>query len=246
MLLFLHFSTDLDLVCFSGRAKFGSLNFVPSVASNFFFLTSRKLFHMKFAIFDVARCRMSATSLTFLLILRIQFACSWCNVGQASAFWLSRTIYLRHGHQQVTCNLTVTVPCLVNLIDLLHIYMPMVMRRLIVGEIPWKYDLTCALLVHYDWPILQFYFSYRNICRRQEQTWQKSLLLNSSHLYGMLYTKFHEAVCNHMQLYAVIKVWNHISRLEKFTSSRTCWCESFLGEFIVQGNNEISAVYEFI
>ena len=38
---------------------------VPSGASNFYFLTSRKLYHMKFAIFDVARCRMSATSLTF-------------------------------------------------------------------------------------------------------------------------------------------------------------------------------------
>ena len=36
-------------------------------ASNVYFLTSRKLYHMKFAIFDVARCRMSATSLTFLL-----------------------------------------------------------------------------------------------------------------------------------------------------------------------------------
>ena len=35
-------------------------------ASNFNFLTSRKLDHMKFAICDVARCRMSATSLTFL------------------------------------------------------------------------------------------------------------------------------------------------------------------------------------
>ena len=42
--------------------------YVPSGASYFFFfLTSRKLFHMKFAIFDVARCRMSATSLTYLL-----------------------------------------------------------------------------------------------------------------------------------------------------------------------------------
>ena len=63
----------------SGRAKFGSLNFVPSVASNF--LTSRKLFHMKFAIFDVARCRMSATSLTFLLFclspLIIDFFQDW-------------------------------------------------------------------------------------------------------------------------------------------------------------------------
>ena len=39
---------------------------VPSRASNVYFLTSRKLYHMKFAIFDVARCRMSATSLTFL------------------------------------------------------------------------------------------------------------------------------------------------------------------------------------
>ena len=41
--------------------------YVPSGASYFYFLTSRKLYHMKFAIFDVARCRMSATSLTFLL-----------------------------------------------------------------------------------------------------------------------------------------------------------------------------------
>ena len=45
---------------------------VPSGASNFYFLTSttcsRKLYHMKFAIFDVARCRMSATSLTFWLV----------------------------------------------------------------------------------------------------------------------------------------------------------------------------------
>ena len=40
---------------------------VPSGASNFYFLTSRKLYHMKFVIFDVARCRMSATSLTFWL-----------------------------------------------------------------------------------------------------------------------------------------------------------------------------------
>ena len=39
--------------------------YVPSGASYFYFLTSRKLYHMKFAIFDVARCRMSATSLTF-------------------------------------------------------------------------------------------------------------------------------------------------------------------------------------
>ena len=39
----------------------------PFWGINFFFLTSRKLYHMKFAIFDVARCRMSATSLTFLL-----------------------------------------------------------------------------------------------------------------------------------------------------------------------------------
>ena len=33
--------------------------YVPSGASYFYFLTSRKLYHMKFAIFDVARCRMS-------------------------------------------------------------------------------------------------------------------------------------------------------------------------------------------
>ena len=56
---------------------------VPSGASNLYFshsnffifspfpghqmfITSRKLYHMKFAIFDVARCQMSATSLTFL------------------------------------------------------------------------------------------------------------------------------------------------------------------------------------
>ena len=39
--------------------------YVPSGVSYFSFLTSRKLYHMKFAIFDVARCRMSATSLTF-------------------------------------------------------------------------------------------------------------------------------------------------------------------------------------
>ena len=46
---------------------------VPSGASNFYFLTSRKLYHMKFAIFDVARCRMSATSLTFWLIFLVKF-----------------------------------------------------------------------------------------------------------------------------------------------------------------------------
>ena len=44
---------------------------VPSGASNVYFLTSRILYHMKFAIFDVARCRMSATSLTFLLFMSI-------------------------------------------------------------------------------------------------------------------------------------------------------------------------------
>ena len=43
--------------------------YVPSGASNFYFLTSKKLYHMKFAIFDVARCRMSATSLTFWFLL---------------------------------------------------------------------------------------------------------------------------------------------------------------------------------
>ena len=42
---------------------------VPSRGMKCYFLTSRKLYHMKFAIFDVARCRMSATSLTFLLWL---------------------------------------------------------------------------------------------------------------------------------------------------------------------------------
>ena len=42
--------------------------YVPSGASYFYFLTSRKLYYMKFVIFDVARCRMSATSLTFLLL----------------------------------------------------------------------------------------------------------------------------------------------------------------------------------
>ena len=43
----------------------------PGVQSAFLFifLLFRKLYHMKFAIFDVARCRMSATSLTFLLNL---------------------------------------------------------------------------------------------------------------------------------------------------------------------------------
>ena len=46
----------------SDRANWGL-----SGASNFDFLTSRK-YHMKFAIFDVARCRMSATSLTFWFI----------------------------------------------------------------------------------------------------------------------------------------------------------------------------------
>ena len=40
----------------------------PFRVINFFFLTSRKLYHMKFEIFDVARCRMSATSLTFWLL----------------------------------------------------------------------------------------------------------------------------------------------------------------------------------
>ena len=43
--------------------------YVPFGASYFYFLTSRKLYHMKFAIFDVARCRMSVTSLTYLLLL---------------------------------------------------------------------------------------------------------------------------------------------------------------------------------
>ena len=41
---------------------------VPSRGMKCYFLTSRKLYHMKFAIFDVARCRMSATSLTFLYL----------------------------------------------------------------------------------------------------------------------------------------------------------------------------------
>ena len=40
----------------------------PFRGIKFFFLTSKKLYHMKFAIFDVARCRMSATSLTFWFI----------------------------------------------------------------------------------------------------------------------------------------------------------------------------------
>ena len=44
---------------------------VPSRGINVYFLTSRKLYHMKFAIFDVARCRMSATSLTFLFHFQI-------------------------------------------------------------------------------------------------------------------------------------------------------------------------------
>ena len=43
----------------------------PSGASNFYFLTSRKLYHMKFVIFDVARCRMSATSLTFWFVVAL-------------------------------------------------------------------------------------------------------------------------------------------------------------------------------
>ena len=46
---------------------------VPSRGINFFFGTSRKLYHMKFAIFDVARCRMSATSLTSLFGLLFSF-----------------------------------------------------------------------------------------------------------------------------------------------------------------------------
>ena len=58
----------------SGRAKFGTLNFYtelwdfapliiygtlckcPSRASNFYFLTSSKVYHIKFTIFVVARC----------------------------------------------------------------------------------------------------------------------------------------------------------------------------------------------
>ena len=51
---------------------------VPSRGMKCYFLTSRKLYHMKFAIFDVARCRMSATSLTFLLLcilLFLEFLC---------------------------------------------------------------------------------------------------------------------------------------------------------------------------
>ena len=47
---------------------------VPSRGIKFFFLTSRKLYHMKFAIFDVARCRMSATSLTSLFIIKTALA----------------------------------------------------------------------------------------------------------------------------------------------------------------------------
>ena len=46
---------------------------VPSRGMKCYFLTSRKLYHMKFAIFDVLRCRMSATSLTFLLFVNILF-----------------------------------------------------------------------------------------------------------------------------------------------------------------------------
>ena len=44
-----------------------------------YFLTSRKLYHMKFAIFDVARCRMSATSLTFLFgfVIELVFDGIW-------------------------------------------------------------------------------------------------------------------------------------------------------------------------
>ena len=50
--------------------------YVPSGASNFSFLASRKLYHMKFEIFDVARCRMSATSLTFWSYLYLLFICT--------------------------------------------------------------------------------------------------------------------------------------------------------------------------
>ena len=56
----------------------------PFRASNFYFLTSRKLYHMKFAIFDVARCRMSATSLTlWLIVLQLkkgQFIYNKCKI----------------------------------------------------------------------------------------------------------------------------------------------------------------------
>ena len=52
--------------------------------SLFYFLTCRKLFHMKFAIFDVARCRMSATSLTFLFETLPKFHWFFANVNARS------------------------------------------------------------------------------------------------------------------------------------------------------------------
>ena len=69
------FSFFLTLILFN--------SYVPSGASYFYFLTSRKLYHMKFAIFDVARCRMGATSLTFWLVIllhpNVELYCFKCH-----------------------------------------------------------------------------------------------------------------------------------------------------------------------
>ena len=89
---------------FRGVKFIFSYFYVPSGASYFYFLTSRKLYHMKFAIFDVARCRMSATSLTFLLFIWycILYPCCcfysdlWgpqiCNSHQFVEIWFWRTL----------------------------------------------------------------------------------------------------------------------------------------------------------
>ena len=67
----------LKFINYANLCKFTEPRKGPGCAIGFFiylffylfFLLFRKLYHMKFAIFDVARCRMSATSLTFLLNL---------------------------------------------------------------------------------------------------------------------------------------------------------------------------------
>ena len=90
--------------CFCNGAPEGASNlyfshsnffffYVPSGASYFYFLTSRKLYHMKFAIFDVARCRMSATSLTFWFVFVFLF--SFIYIFLIAGFsWRSVTIPL--------------------------------------------------------------------------------------------------------------------------------------------------------
>ena len=74
----------------------------------FIFLTSRQSsYHMKFAIFDVARCRMSATSLTFLFFIRNQVWMTLllekkvATLGTCpSKFWQNRPIVEIRGSMQ--------------------------------------------------------------------------------------------------------------------------------------------------